>query len=206
MSCIRGQIIRGTWRTLPVALWLVVLLSSWSTPGGAAQPPAVRMPPKTEDQLIQALGSADAGTVVFALGKLEDLVPASTKSFPKMKGLLTDPRARVRRKAARVLGVLHADVDENNIKAICALLKSSDVGEVTDGLKSLRGLKASQAVPEITPFLKHSNPNLMRDACRTLAVLGNKELIPSIEPLLKHKNPEVQKDAQAAITALRSKA
>jgi HEAT repeat protein len=163
------------------------------------------MAPKTEAELIQALESKDSGTVVSALGKLEDLVPTSTKAFPKMKELLTDPRVRVRRKAARVLGVLHAEVDENNLKAICALLKSSDAGEVTDGLKSLRGLKAPQAVPEITPFLKHANPHLIRDACRTLAVLGGKELIPSLEPLLKHKDPEVQKDAQAAIVALRSK-
>ena len=201
----RGQIIREAYRTLAVAILLGLLALSWPARGGAAQPPAVRVPPKTEVQLIQALGSKDSATVVFALGKLEDGFPSSTNAFPKMKELLTDPREKVRRKAARVLGVLHAEVDENNIKAIAALLKSSDNGEVTDGLKALRGLKAPQAVPEITPLLKHSNEHLIRDACRTLAVLGNKDLIPSIEPLLKHKDPEVKKDAHNAITALRSK-
>jgi HEAT repeat protein len=205
MSCMRRQVIREPYRTLAVGLLLGFLTLSGPVRGGAAQPPAVRVPAKTEAQLIQALGSKDSGTVVFALRELEDNFPSSTNAFPKMKELLTDRRVKVRRKAARVLGVLHADVDENDIKAICSLLKSSDNGEITDGLKALRGLKAPQAVPEITPFLQHSNEHLIRDACRTLAVLGNKDLIPSIEPLLKHKDSEVKKDAHSAIIALRSK-
>jgi len=160
---------------------------------------------KTEDLLIAELASPNAAKVTDALLKLEKQYPTSTKAFPIMKRLLKDPREKVRRKAARVLGVLHAEVDQENIKDICALLKASDPQQVMDGLKSLRGLKATEVVPEIMPFLKHSNPGIIRDACRTLAVLGNKDLIPSIEPLLKHPEPAVQKDALDAIAALRSK-
>jgi HEAT repeat protein len=160
---------------------------------------------KTEDQLIAELASPNETKVTDALLQLEKKYPTSTKAFPTMKKLLKDPRAKVRRKAARVLGVLHADVDQENIKDICALLKASDTREIMDGLIALRGLKAQSAVPEIVPFLKHAHPNVIRDACRTLAVLGTKELIPEIEPLLKHSDAKVKLDAQDAIYKLRSK-
>src|SRR6266496_4104762 len=136
---------------------------------------------KTEDQLIAELASPNAAKVTEALLKLEKQYPTSTKALPTMKKLLKDPREKVRRKAARVLGVLHAELDQENLKDICALLKATDPQEVMDGLKSLRGLKAAEVVPEIMPLLKHSNPGVIRDACRTLAVLGNKDVIPAIE-------------------------
>ena len=160
---------------------------------------------KSEESLIADLASPKESTVVSALVGLEKQYPTSTNGFAAMKKLLTDDRAKVRRKAARVLGVLHAQVDEADIQAICKLLKSSDVDEVTDGLKALRGLKAPSAVPEILPVLKSPTPNLVRDACRTLAVLGDKSVIPSIEPLLKDPNAKVQTDAQDAIYILKQK-
>jgi len=160
---------------------------------------------KSEDQLIQDLASPVPGKVTDALQKLEKEYPTSTKALPVMKKLLTDSRPAVRRKAARVLGVLHADLDEQNIKDICAMLKASDPEEVIDGLKSLRGLKAPQAVHLIIPLLQSPTPNVVRDACRTLAVLGNKEPIASIEPLLNRKEPAIKKDAQDAIFALKAK-
>ena len=73
---------------------------------------------KTEDQLIAELASPNEGTVTDALLKLEKQYPTSTKAFPTMKKLLKDRREKVRRKAARVLGVVHADVDEENLKDI----------------------------------------------------------------------------------------
>lgn len=183
-------------RTFVGALLLAVL---------AACPSLLAAATKSEDQLIQDLGSPDSGKVTDALLGLEKQYLTSTKAFPEMKRLLTDSRAKVRRKAARVLGILHADVDQTDLKNICALLKASDPQEVMDGLKALRGLKASETVPEILPFLKHSNTGVVRDACRTLAVLGNKDSIPSIEPLLNHSHPAVKKDAQDAIYQLRQK-
>jgi HEAT repeat protein len=144
--------------------------------------------------------------VTAALQKLEKQYPTSTKAIPAIKKLLADSRPEVRRKSARVLGVLHAEVSETEVKQICGLLKGSQPAEVIDGLKSLRGLKsANSAIPEILPLLKHQHPNVIRDACRTLAVLGNKDLVPSIEPLLNHPNAAVKKDAQDAIFALRAK-
>jgi len=160
---------------------------------------------KSEDELIQDLASPSAGKVIDALEDLEKHYPTSTNAFSSMKKLLADPRVKVRRKAARVLGSLHAEVDPADIQTICALLKSPDADEVTDGLKALRGLNAPSAVPQILPVLKSSTPNLVRDACRTLAVLGDKSVIPSIEPLLKDPNAKVQKDAQDAIFALKAK-
>lgn len=159
-----------------------------------------------EGKLITDLSSPNEQVVIKALMRLEKEYPTSTNAFPAMKKLLTDPRSKVQRKAARVLGSLHAAVDDADLKNICSLLKSADPKTVVDGLMALRGLKAAQAVPEILPCLKSSNSHVIRDACRTLAVLANKDVIPSIEPLLTHPDKAVQKDAQDAIYALRAKA
>lgn len=161
--------------------------------------------PVTEEKLIADLASPKEGVVLDALQKLEKQFPTTTTALPTMKKLLVDPRVKVHRKAARVLGMLHAPVDETDIKNICALLKTSDAEDATAGLKALRGLAAPSAVPEILPLLKSPAPNVVRDACRTLAVLGDKSVIPSIEPLLKDPNPKVHKDAQDAIFALKAK-
>lgn len=161
--------------------------------------------PPSEETLIANLASPKEGVVADALQGLEKNYPASTNGFAAMKKLLADPRPKVQIKAARVLGILHAPVDLVDISNICVMLKSADAGVVTAALKSLRGLNAPAAVPEILPVLKSHTPNLVRDACRTLAVLGDKSVIPSIEPLLQNPNPKVQMDAQDAIFALKAK-
>lgn len=160
---------------------------------------------KTEDQLIAELSGKNEDKVTAAMLQLEKKFPSGTKAIPAIKGLLTDSRSKVRRKAARVLGVLHVDVTDVDLKAITELFKGADPREVMDGLISLRGLKAQSTVPQILPLLKHTTPNVVRDACRTLAVLGGKDVIPSIEPLLTHPDAKVQKDAKDAIFALKAK-
>ncbi len=182
-----------------LTVWMVLLaVLALTTPAEAKD--------KSEDELIAELASPNEDRVAEAMLALEKQYPTSTKAFPTMKKLLTDSRAKVRRKAARVLGVLHADVDEQNLKDICAMLKASEPREQMDALISLRGLKAQSAIPEIVPLLNSPTPNVVRDACRTLAVLGNKDLVPSIEPLLKHADKKVQADAQDAIYKLKQKA
>lgn len=160
---------------------------------------------KTEDELIAELASPKEEVVVSAMLKLEKQFPTSAKAVTEIKKYLGDNRAKVRRKAARVLGVLHAEVTSEEIKSICALLKAEDYREIMDGLIALRGLKAAEALPEITPLLNHKTPSVIRDSCRTIAKLGNKEHIPLIEPLLKHTDAKVQKDAQDAIFELKNK-
>jgi HEAT repeat protein len=183
-----------------VTIWMVLLAVL------AFTFPAQGKPEKTEEELIADLSSRNEDKVVDTLLALERQYPTSTKAFPTIKKLLTDSRAKVRRKAARVLGVLHADVDEQNLNDICAMLKASDPREQMDALISLRGLKAQSKIPEILPLLDSPTPNVIRDACRTLAELGNKDLIPKIEPLLKHADKKVQTDAQDAIYKLKAKA
>lgn len=161
--------------------------------------------PETEDQLIADLSSPKDGVVTSALQKIEKLYPTSPKSLTAVKGLLADPRPKVQRKAARVLGAINADVSGTDIKNICTLLKSSDPDTMIDGLKALRGLKAQSAIPEIVPLLKNANKNVIRDAMRTLAVLGDKNLIPDIKPLLQYPDLAVQKDAADAIEILKEK-
>jgi HEAT repeat protein len=158
-----------------------------------------------DSKLIAELASDDPRTVRNALDDLADESRPSTNVLLAVRKLLPDPRPSVRTKAARVLGALHAEVDSNDIKAICSMLKSYDQREEDDALKALRDLHASESVSEITPLLKSSHILIVRDACRTLAVLGNKDVIVSIEPLLNHPDGNVRKDAQAAIVALRAK-
>jgi HEAT repeat protein len=160
---------------------------------------------KTEDQLIADLASPKEDVVADAMLKIEKQFPTSTRAIPEIKKYLGDNRAKVRRKAARVIGVLHADVTSAEIKTICGLLKATEQREVMDGLIALRGLKAAEALPEILPLLNHAAPGVIRDACRTIAVLGGKEHIPLIEPLLKHADPKVQLDAQDALFKLNNK-
>jgi HEAT repeat protein len=160
---------------------------------------------KTEDQLIAELDNPNGSKVASTMLAIEKQYPNSTKAFPRIKTLLKDNRPEVRRKAARVLGALHAEVSSEDLKNIVVLIKSNDAAEAIDGLKALRGLKAQETIPDIKMCLNSPTPNVMRDACRTLAVLGTKTDIPAIEPLLTNKNPAVQKDANDAIFALKEK-
>jgi HEAT repeat protein len=159
---------------------------------------------KTEAELLKDLDSPKPGVVTDALQKIEKEYPNSAAGIAKTKQLLTDNRPPVRRKAARVLGVLHTDLTAQEMQSVVALLKG-DSQEQMDGLKALRGLKAQSTIPDILPLLKSPAPGVTRDACRTLAVLGNKDVIPSIEPLLSSPNKGVAKDAQDAIFALKNK-
>ena len=85
---------------------------------------------KTEDELIADLASPKEDVVADAMLKIEKQFPTSTKAIPEIKKYLGDNRAKVRRKAARVIGVLHADVTSAEIKTICGLFKSADQREV----------------------------------------------------------------------------
>lgn len=167
--------------------------------------PLLPAAPPSEASLIKDLASRLPVTVVGALNDLENLYPASTNARPAIKKLLVDKRPAVRRKAARVLGSLHAQMDQTDLDNLCAMLKSSDANEVTDALMALSGLDVPQVIPQILPFLKNANTHLVRDACRALAALGNKDTIPIVEPLLHHAEPAVQKDAQDAIFKLKAK-
>lgn len=166
---------------------------------------AIAAPPKSEADLIADLSSSKTKLVIKALTSLEKQFPTSTNSFAEMRKLLADDRVEVRRKSARVLGILHADVSEADLKNITAMLKSSNPAEVIDALKSLRGLEAESTIPDIVALLDHKTPNVIRDACRTLAVLGDKDLIPQIEPLLTREDERVQRDAKDAIFKLSAK-
>lgn len=170
-----------------------------------ATTPAFAAKVKTEDELIAELSAPKESVVTGAMLKLEKQFPTSQKSVAEIKKYLADNRPAVRRKAARVIGALHAEVTSTELKSICELLKAADYKEVVDGLIALRGLKAKETLPQITPLLNHAQQNVVRDACRTIAVLGDKSHIPLIEPLLQNKNASIQKDAQDAIFTLKSK-
>jgi len=158
-----------------------------------------------EHELIQNLTAPNESKVVDSMVELEKRFPADTNAWAAIKPLLRDTSPKVRRKAARVLGVVHADVNQDNVNDICAMLDASDPGEQIDALKSLRGLDASAAAPRILPLLKNPNSGVIRDACRTLGVLADDSTIPSIKPLSQHPDKAVQTDANDAIFQLERK-
>jgi len=182
---------------LSIALAILAAIISFAVPSVAAE--------KSEDQLIAELSNKDGKKVATAMLHIEKKYPTSAKALPIIKGFLTDSRPEVRRKAARVLGALHTDVTESELKAITELFKATDPREIMDGLIALRGLKSKSTIPQILPLLNHSTPNVIRDACRTLGEIGSKDVIPAIEPLLNHADAKVKKDAQDAIFKLKNK-
>ena len=176
--------------------------------GGAfvlATSPVLAAKVKTEDELIADLASPKEGVVTETMLKLEKQFPLSTKWHPEVKKMLTSNQPKVRRKAGRVLGAVHAEVSDADLKNIVAMFKASDPQEVMDALKSLRGLKAQSTLPEILPLLKHANLGIVRDACRTVGELGSKSNVADLEPLLKHADTKVQQDAADAIYKLKAK-
>jgi HEAT repeat protein len=160
---------------------------------------------KSEDEWIAQLGSPDEGKVTSALQGLEKNYPESPKARAKIIEKLTDSREKVRRKAARVLGAIHAQVDRKTLDQMAALLDSKEKDAVVDGLKALRGVNAGPAVPKILPLLKSPDENIKRDACRTLAEVADASAIPKIQPLLDDPNPKVRLDAHEAVARLKEK-
>ena len=161
---------------------------------------------KTEEELIAQLASPDESKVTSALQDLEKQYPESKTAQAAVVSKLKDPREKVQRKAARVLGAIHAPVDKKILADITPLLKSPNKDAVIDGLKALRGLDSKSTVPEMLPLLSNPDENIKRDTCRTLAVVGDASLVPKIEPLLSDPNKKVQDDARDAIAPLKSRA
>jgi HEAT repeat protein len=170
-----------------------------------ATSPAFAAKVKTEDELIADLAAPKDGVVADAMLKLERQFPTSPKWQAVVKKMLTDERSKVRRKAGRVLGAVHAEVSGEDLKNIVAMFKAAEPEEAMDALKSLRGLKAESTLPEVVALLKSPHVGIIRDACRTVADLGNKSHVADLEPLLKHADPKVQKDAADAIFKLKAK-
>jgi hypothetical protein len=162
-----------------------------------------------EDESIQDLAPTNSKwTITGAMSRLERMYhkdSSHTNAIPALKNLLDDKRSGVRRKAARLLGIFHAQLTDAELQQVCAQLKADDWGEVLSALKALRDLDAPAAVPDVLPCLKHSNSQVVRDACRTLAVIGDKSVIPSTEPLLTSPDSKIKQDAQDAIQKLQSK-
>jgi HEAT repeat protein len=160
---------------------------------------------KTEEEWIAQLASPDEGKVTSALQGLEKEYPDSKTAQAAVVSKLKDPREKVQRKAARVLGAIHAPVDKKILADITPLLKSPHKDAVIDGLKALRGLDSKSTIPEILPLLTNPDENIKRDSCRTLAEIGDASLVPKIEPLLSDPNKKVQEDARDAISRLKAR-
>jgi HEAT repeat protein len=160
---------------------------------------------KSEEEWISLLPSSDEGKVTGALQGLEKEYPDSPTARAKIISMLKDPREKVQRKAARVLGAINAKVDAKVFADITPLLRSTNKDAVVDGLKALRGLDAASTVPQILPLLSSPDENIKRDACRTLAEIADPSVISKIEPLQSDANKKVQEDARTAIAKLKMK-
>jgi len=127
---------------------------------------------KSEAQLLTLLDSPDAGKVANAMEGLEENYPTE-EAKAKIASMVTDPRVKVRRKAARVLGALHVRLDVGTVDSIALMLAEQEKDTVLDALKALHDLRASSTVPKILPLLTSPDANIKRDACRTLADIAD---------------------------------
>ena len=126
---------------LKIVWALFIAIASIACPVSAAD--------KSEAQAVAALADKSEGKVTAAMQEIEKKFPNSVEGIKTIKSMLGDPRVKVRRKAARVIGSLHADVTEAELKTIAELLKGATVEEIIDGLKALRGLKSQSVIPQI---------------------------------------------------------
>ena len=83
---------------------------------------AISRRPTPDEKLINALVSDDLNKVDNALGDVESMAHPDTNVLLAVKKLLPDPRPSIRQKAARVLGTIHAPMNQNDLDAICFML------------------------------------------------------------------------------------
>lgn len=189
-----------TMRRAPLALCLLLVF----VPGGvraADETSAAR-----EQAAIARLNPGEPEeSLLKTLVLVEEQFPDSTGAAAKVLPLVRDERAKVRRKAVRVLGVLQADLDARGLADVTRMLASRDTAEVVDALKGLRGLYAPASIPSILPLLASPDEHVKREACRTLAVVGDRSVIAKIEPLRNDSIKDVRNDADGAIAQLRRK-
>ena len=158
---------------------------------------------KSEEEWIALLSSTDEGKVTGALQGLEKEYPESLTARAKIISMLKDPREKVQRKAARVLGAINAKVDAKVLADITPLLRSTNKDAVVDGLKALRGLDAASTVPQILPLLSSPDENISATPAARLPRSRTLSVISKIEPLLNDANKKVQEDARTAIAKLK---
>lgn len=171
-------------------------------------------PGKSEAQLLEMLESKEHKKVLDALDRLPNWYPNSSAAQQQIKKLLGTklnvsgvPQNLISRKAARALGNYHATLTWDELQVFLGFIRSSNIDDVMDGLKALRGLKEppdieEKLAAEIVLLLKDKEIIVARDAMRTLGALGNKSAIPAIQPFLKHMRIDVKKDAREAIAAI----
>ncbi len=195
----------------------------------------------TESNLLAQLQSGDWQQMKEAMHKLPTQYPHSTNAVAIIRDILhrnqtlvvfeevvnydTDQRTgthatirrpvhpdAIARESARALGNYHITPTETELDIIFnQLIAPHNSNAAMDGLKALRGMDATNAVPRLLPLLQDGNVHVVRDTMRTLAVLGDASVIPYIEPFLhnqnvhNHNNQYIAGDAQAAIKALKLK-
>ena len=115
------------------------------------------------------------------------------------------PAGLLARRAARSLGNYHAVLPPDELGIIYEFLRSRDVEVTQDGLKSLAGLRDTNAVPLVIPLLYDKDVHVSRDACKTLGTIGNESHIALLEPFTHDLRWDIKIDARNAIAAIKSR-
>lgn len=208
----------------PILLCTAVLLFSLST---QARP--------TESNLLAKLNSSEWEQVKPAIQDLPAYYPHSEAGIAALRGMLcsyktfvftervfTDSRDRlghiqrvdsesIARVTVRSLGRYHIKPTEAELDIIFNQIIASHLTDTAmDGLKALREMDATNAVPRLIPLLGDRNIHVVRDTIRTLAVLGDASLIPLLEPFrhresVRNYNIWLNADATEAIAKLKNK-
>ncbi len=190
----------------------------------------------TESNLLAKLNSSEWEQVKSAIQDLPAYYPHSEAGIAALRGILssyktfvftervfTDSRDRlghiqrvdselIARATVRSLGRYHIKPTEAELDIIFNQIIASHITDTAmDGLKALREMDATNAVPRLIPLLGERNIHILRDTIRTLAVLGDASLIPLLEPfrhsnnIHNNNNMYLYDESTAAIAKLKNK-
>jgi hypothetical protein len=153
-----------------------------------------------EASLIAALHSGDMGRALPAIHKLAREYPDRPAVIAELRAMLHDPASYhltnvsiqqeeahqvrtiqipvdnqfVAAKATRALGACHITPTESDLDAIFTnVIASQNINDAMDGIKALREMNATNAVPRLLPLLGDRNIHVLRDTIRTLGVVGD---------------------------------
>jgi HEAT repeat protein len=129
-------------------------------------------------------------------------------AIPSLIRLLKDPNAKVRSRAALILGNMASpDSSDFLLSTTPIVFSAPDSAALPTSAATARKRKQESArtsIPSLIPLLKDLNSEVRRNAAFALGEMGEsaKSTIPQLTPLLKDSNPEVRAVSAEALKRL----
>ncbi|HEY3130227.1 MAG TPA: HEAT repeat domain-containing protein [Acidobacteriota bacterium] len=116
---------------------------------------------------------------------VEPYIPVNGAAVNSLSILLSDPDAKIRRRAAQAVGVLRGE--EAAPALVDALKKETDSGVKMQMIRAIYKIRQTEYGVEAIPFIEDENKSVHDEAIRTVGFLRVKE---AVEPLTRLYNSE----------------